>query len=144
MAELTRTHLDEHVHSRLRNRVRIYLGISVLIIIAIAYRIIFEGGGVFYPLIALALGLVIGVVVSRMYSIEWDTHSEKVVSRMDIYGAVFLVAYILFEITGEHFIRQWFSGPEVLTVILALAGGAVLGRGVGMASNMIRVLRAHI
>src|ERR1700744_1765087 len=123
MAELTRTHLDEHVHRRLRNRVRIYLGLAVVIVFVIAYRLIFEGGNLLYPLIALALGLVIGIVVSRMFSISWDTDSEKVVSRMDIYGTLFLVAYVAFEITGEYFIRQWFSGPEVLDVILSLAGG---------------------
>lgn len=144
MADVTREHLDTHVHRRLRTRVRLYLGISVLIIIAIAYRIIFEGGGILYPLLALALGIGIGILVSRMFVIYWDTDSEKVVSRMDIYGIAFLVAYVIFEITGEHFIRQWFSGAEVLTVILSLAGGAVLGRGVGMGRAMIRVLRENI
>jgi hypothetical protein len=144
MTDLTRAHLDEYVQSRLRNRVRIYLALAAAIVVAIAYRIIFEGGGVLYPLLALTIGIAIGIVVSRMFSISWDKDSEKVVSRMDIYGTAFLVAYIIFELTGEHFIRQWFSGPEVLTVILSLAGGAVLGRGIGMGRAMIRVLREHI
>jgi hypothetical protein len=144
MADVTREHLDTYVHRRLRTRVRIYLGISVLIVAAIAYRIIFEGGGFVYPLIALAIGLVIGIAVSRMFSISWDADSEKVVSSMDAYGVAFLVVYVIFELTGEHFIRQWFQGPEVLTVILSLAGGAVLGRGVGMGHRMLEVLREHI
>lgn len=144
MTELTRSHLDEHVHARLRNRVRIYFGLAVVIVLVIAYRLIFEGGNLLYPIVALAVGLVIGVIVSRMFAISWDKDSEKVVSRMDMYGAAFLVAYVLFEITGEYFIRQWFSGPEVLDVILSLAGGAVLGRGIGMGRAMVRVLREHI
>jgi hypothetical protein len=142
--ELTRAHFDKHVHSRLRNRVRLYLTISAVIILVIAYRLIFQGGDLRYPIIALAVGIGIGIIVSRMFAISWDKDSEKVVSRMDIYGTAFLVAYIIFEITSEHFIRQWFSGPEVLDVILSLAGGAVLGRGIGMGRAMVRVLRENI
>ncbi|HVZ75832.1 MAG TPA: hypothetical protein VG934_00995 [Candidatus Paceibacterota bacterium] len=144
MAELTREHLDRHVHSRLRNRVRLYLGISAAIIIAIIYRVIVHGGGVWYPLAVLVIGIVVGSLLSRMYITSWDEDSAKVVSRMDIYGGILLGCYIVFEIAGEHFIRQWFAGPEVLTIILALAGGAVLGRGVGMARNMLAVLRENI
>ena len=144
MVQLTREQLDKHIPSRLRTRVRLYLGISFLIVLAIIYRVVAHGGGLLYPLIALAIGIIVGVLVSRMYLLSWDTQAEQVVSRIDIYGTILLVVYILFEITGEHFIRQWFEGPEVLTIILALAGGAVLGRGLGIGRRMVQVLREHI
>ena|ERR1700733_5061565 len=144
MAELTREHLDQHVHSRLRTRVRLYLGISVAIIIAILYRVIAHGGGALYPLLAFAVGLAVGILLSRMFVVSWDKDAAQVVSRIDIYGTILLVAYIIFELSGEYFIRQWFAGPEVLTVILSLAGGAVLGRGLGMGRKMLNVLRENI
>ena len=141
---ITREHLDQHVHTRLRTRVRLYLGISVAIIIAIIYRVVMHGGGILYPLLALAIGVGVGILFSRMFNVSWDKDAEKVVSRMDVYGTIFLVAYIIFEISGEYFIRQWFGGAEVLTIILSLAGGAVLGRGLGMGKKMLQVLRANI
>jgi hypothetical protein len=144
MAELTREHLDQHVQSRLRTRIRLYLGISVAIIIAIIYRVIVHGGGVLYPAVALILGIAVGILLSRMFNVSWDKDAAQVVSRIDIYGTILLVAYIVFEISGEYFIRQWFAGPEVLTIILSLAGGAVLGRGLGMGRKMINVLRENI
>ena len=142
--DITQEHLDTHVHSRLRTRIRIYLGISALIIIVIAYRIFTYGGGVIYPILALAIGLAVGTLVSRMFNVSWDKNAEKVVSSMDIYGILLLVAYIIFEIFGERLIRQHFQGAEVLTVILSLAGGAVLGRGLGMSRKMFSVLRENI
>lgn len=142
--DLTRAHLDKHVHPRLRNRVRIYLGISVLIIAIILYRIIFYGGGVLYPLVALAIGLGIGILLSRMFNVSWDKDADKVVSRIDLYGTALLIAYIVFELSGEDLIRHWFSGADVLTIILSLAGGAVLGRGLGMARRMLSVLRTNL
>lgn len=62
--DVTRAHLDQHVHPRLRRRVRMYLGISVAIIIAIVYRIAVHGGGLIYPLAALAVGITIGILLS--------------------------------------------------------------------------------
>jgi hypothetical protein len=121
-----------------------YLGISAAIIAVILYRIFAYGGGALYPLIALAVGLCVGLLLARMFAVSWDSDAEKVVSRMDAYGIAFLVVYIIFEVLGEHFIRSWFAGPEVLTVILSLAGGAVLGRGWGMARRMLAVLRENV
>ena len=144
MAEITRAHIDRHVNSRLRTRIRLYLGISILIVLAIAYRIWQDGGGILYPAAALAIGIVVGSLVSRMFNVSWDAQAEQVVSRIDTYGGALLIVYVIFEITGEHFIRQWFVGPEVLTIILALAGGAVLGRGIGMGRKMMQVLRANV
>jgi uncharacterized membrane protein YraQ (UPF0718 family) len=143
-ADITQKHLDQHVHKRLRTRVRMYLGISAVIILAIIYRVIVHGGGVLYPLIALIIGIVIGIFLSRMFKVSWDTNAEKVVSRIDIYGTILLIVYIIVEISGEDLIRHWFSGPEVLTIILAVAGGAVLGRGIGIGRKMLQVLREHI
>jgi hypothetical protein len=142
--QITRAHLDKHVHTRLRWRVRLYLGLSVVIAAVILYRIVFEGGGVVYPLIALVVGLGIGFLLSRMFNISWDKDAEKVISRIDIFGTLLIVAYIIFEVSGEHLIEQWFHGAEVLTVILSLAGGAVLGRGLGMSRKMYQVLRENI
>src|SRR5271168_763384 len=130
---ITTEHLDQHVHSRLRTRVRLYLSISIGIIIAIIYRIVVYGGGFLYPLVALAIGIGVGVLLSRMFNISWDKDAEKVVSRIDVYGTILIVAYIIFQISGENLIQQWFGGAEVLTIILSLAGGAVLGRGLGTA-----------
>lgn len=121
-----------------------YLGISVVIVVAIIYRIVVHGGGFLYPAIALTVGLVVGIFLSRMFKVSWDRDAEKVVSRIDIYGAVLLGIYIVVEISGEDLIRRWFSGPEVLTIILALAGGAVLGRGLGISRKMLQVLRENI
>ncbi len=138
---ITSEHLQKHVHTKLRKRVRLYIGISIGIIIVIIYRLFVDGGGFVYPLLALLIGLGIGLLLARMFNVSWDEDAEKVVSRMDIYGTSLLILYIIFEMLGEHYIRQWFTGSEVLTIILALAGGAVLGRGLGMSRRMMQVLR---
>jgi hypothetical protein len=142
--EITSEHLDRYVHVRLRMRVRLYIGIAIGIIIAIIYRLATYGGAVVYSLLALFVGIAVGLFVSRMFNVSWDTEAEQVVSRMDIYGVIFLVAYIIFEIFGERLIREWFTGAEALTIILSLAGGAVLGRGLGMSRKMMQVLRENI
>ena len=142
--KVTRSHLDQHIPNSLRNRVRIYLVLAVIIMGAIIYRLFVDQEDIWYALLAFVIGTVVGIVVSRMYKIWWDTDAQKVASRLDIYGILLLVTYIAFELLGENYIRMIFAGPMILTMILALSGGAVLGRGIGIGRTMIRVLRANI
>jgi hypothetical protein len=145
MAEsLRREHLDLYVDRRLRMRVRIYLGLAVVLILFVLYRMFEEGQDFWYTLAALAVGLFAGFLFSRMYKIEWNVEGQKVMSQLDWIGGIVLACYIAFELAGHFFFERYFSGPSVLTLILALAAGAVLGRGLGMARTMIRVLRANI
>src|ERR1700739_1977862 len=101
MPEVPREHIGKHVHTRLRRRIQLYLGISILIVLAILYRILVDGGGFLYPLVALVVGIAAGLLFSRMYSVSWDTKAEQVVSRIDMYGAIVLAVYVVFELTGE-------------------------------------------
>lgn len=141
----TRTdgHITSHVSKRLLNQVRIYLVVAIIIIGAIIYRLFIDGGDVVYAVLAFCIGIAAGIVVSRMYKVWWDTDAQKVTFRLDLYGVMLLIAYIAFELFGEHYIRQVFAGPMILTMIFSLAGGAVLGRGIGMGRTMIRVFRAN-
>jgi hypothetical protein len=146
MAEhpIGREHIDLHVDSRLRTRIRMYIGIAAVLVVAVAYRMWEEGGNFWYTLAALAVGMFAGFLFSRMYKIEWNKEGRKVMSRLDSIGGVVLACYIAFEIAGHLFFDQYFSGPSALTLILALAAGAVLGRGLGMARTMMHVLRENV
>ena len=141
---VTRDHVDQYIPKNLRNRVRIYLGISVIIVLAILFRIFIDREDFWFASLAFVIGIVVGVFLSRMYKIWWDTDAQKVASRLDTYGSILLVAYIAFELLGEQYIRSIFAGPMILTMILALAGGAVLGRGLGIGRKMLQVLRANV
>ena len=145
MAEaIGRRHLEENVDSRLRTRIRLYIGIALVLIAVVLFRMWEEGGNSWYTLTALLVGLVAGFVFSRMYKISWDKDGRKVMSQLDWIGGVVLACYIAFEIGGHFFFDYYFTGSSVLTLILALASGAVLGRVLGMARTMIRVLRANL
>jgi len=144
MADITREHFNTKVSPKLRRNIRMYLSISGIMLVVIVYRIIVAGNSFQYPLLAFAIGLVVGFSVSRMYAISWDKEAEQVVSRMDAYGLMFLAAYIGFEIASHYFIEHWLEGPLVLTVVLSSVGGALIGRGIGMFNKMIKVLEMNI
>lgn len=144
MSNLSREHFGTHVNPKLRRNIYTYLGISVVILVVILYRIISAGSSFHYPLLSFAVGLIVGIIVSRMYVISWDKDAEHVIHRMDAYGVVFLVAYILFEVASHYFIEHWLTGPLVSTVILSSIGGALLGRGLGMIHKMVAVLKVSI
>ena len=140
--EIGRQHFDTNVDPKLRRRVRLYLGIAVVLILVVLFRSWQEAS--WYSPLALLAGLAAGFIFSRMFKIDWDHEAKRVVSRLDTYGGIILAAYIAFEIAGHFFFDAYFSGASVLTMILALAAGAILGRGIGMIRTMVQILRENV
>jgi hypothetical protein len=142
--EITGEHLDLHVAPKLRNRIRLYLVLSLVILGVIIYRLFLNDGTAVYSVGTFFFGIIAGVLFSRMYKISWDENAQKVVSRLDMYGGILLGAYVVFEVVGEYVIRQNFVGPAILTMVLSLAGGALLGRGIGMGRTMVEAVRESL
>ena len=72
------------------------------------------------------------------------TRMRRKSSRASISTVRSCLSCIIFEVTGESFIRRWFSSSEALTLILSLASGRLPGRGLGMARRMMQVLRNNL
>jgi protein-S-isoprenylcysteine O-methyltransferase Ste14 len=90
--------------------------------------------------IALVIGLIAGLISSRMYKISWDKDEAKVVGRIDIYGVIVLVLFVLFELNRNN-IATLFSGSETLGSIgFVLLTSALLGRILGTSRRILRVL----
>ena len=91
-------------------------------------------------LIAIIIGLVAGIISARMYKISWDHDQARVVGRIDVYGVIVLILFILFEL-NRTWVAELFSGGEALGSIgLVLITSALFGRILGTSRSIIRVL----
>jgi len=90
--------------------------------------------------IALVIGLLAGVASSRMYKISWNKDEAKVIGRIDIYGFIVLVAFMIFEL-NRGWIAQLIVGSEAFGSIgLVLIASALFGRIIGTSKKILRVL----
>ena len=132
---------SKHIDKKLRNRLKIYFFISLVLIGIIIRDLIF--GIVSFPfmLIGLIFGLVIGVISARMFHISWSHDAKKIVSQLDVFGSLILILYILFEFFRDKIISYFIYGPAVGGVSISLVTGMMIGRTLGTRGKIIQVLK---
>lgn len=143
MVRFSRDKHTRHIDTRLRNRIRLYFVISLILLVIVLFDV-FTG---VMPLLAALIGLVIGggmgIIASRMFHLSWDMDGKKIVSRMDIFGIVILILYVLTSLFRRSVIGYFVHGPAVTGVTFAILTGIMFGRVLGMRGRIIRILKAQ-
>lgn len=137
-------HLHQNVHSRLRWRFFIYLIVSVLMIGVVSFRIVKDQVSPLYPFIGFVGGAVIGIFITRVLNISWDHRTQKVITRLDIYGIVILIVYFIFEFFRLTVVGYFIHGPVVVATSLAVLAGIMIGRVVGIRGRILSVLEENL
>lgn len=133
--------LAHHVDKRIRTRFRIFALLS-LIFFVILIRDLYTGSISFILfIIALVVGIGVGIIASRSNRLSWDHDGKKVVGRMDTIGAVVLGFYILFAIFRRTLIGIFVHGPMLGTVTVAVLAGIFIGQIIGVRNGVRGILR---
>lgn len=90
----------------------------------------------------LALGLVLGVLVSRMYRLSYDEEEGQVAGRIDWVGGVILLLYVTFAFFRNTLFGPWVDAAQLAGFGLSVSAGTMLGRLVGTRRGIRRVLEA--
>ncbi len=130
----------KHIDKKLRLRLRIYFFISAVLLIILISNVIRGELRLDLGIIALLIGILIGMVTSRMYHISWDKNAKKVISRLDIYGIIILILYVFLEIFRERIVGFVTHDFEVGTIGFAILAGIMFGRVLGTRGKIIKVL----
>ena len=133
----------KHIDKKLRLRLRIYFFISAVLLIILIYNVIRGELRLDLGIIALLTGIILGILTSRMYHISWDKNAKKVISRLDIYGVIILILYIVLEIFRDRIVGFVTNDFEVGTIGFALLAGIMFGRVLGTRGKIIKVLHEH-
>lgn len=125
------TEFKANIHKRIRIRLVLYFIVSVLMLAVSVFHIVKDGANVLLSLVGLVLGILIGVLASRMFKISWDTTSSQVIAVFDALGIAILVGYVIFEIFREKIVSQFVHGPSVIAVSFMVLAGLMYGRVLG-------------
>lgn len=134
-------HIKKHASKRLRRNLQILSVVYAVLFVVTLYDVFVSGTLFSQVIIAVIIGLVAGIVSSRMYKISWDAGEEKVVGRIDIYGIVVLALFIVFELNRSWIAHFFASGTALGSLSLVLVTSALFGRMFGTAKKILRVLR---
>lgn len=136
-----KTFADTHIHPKLRRSLRLYLLISAILFVMVVVTAIRAHANVLIVLIGLMAGVGIGILFNRVYKISWDKQANRAVYKMDAYGIVLLVLYIVFDLTRHNLVELFTQGSAVGATSLALLSGAMYGRVLGTGRSIVRVVR---
>lgn len=132
-------YLQKYLDKRLFNRLRSLNILSLVLLAAIIFEVIFNGFNVLYALISLFSGLCVGIIVSRMYHLSWDSETNQVVSNMDWIGAIIFIFYIIFIITRSILVGYWTEGTTYVGIIISITAGVMIGRIIGTKHSLISI-----
>ncbi len=135
---------QKHLDPKLRRRLSLYFFIAIILVGIAIYHIIADQVSTLYPIIALALGMGLGALISRMFHITWDHGARQAISRFDTYGVLILIAYIFFAIYRRQLIEQFIHGPSVVAATFALFAGTMIGRLIGMRGRIREVVEENL
>lgn len=131
----------KHVDKKLRSRLLVYGLISIVLFSITSFEVI---SGVVSPLFAIVgvlIGCGIGFISARMFHLSWDHDGQKIVSKLDSFGVIILVLYIISAFFRRMLIGYFVHGPAVGGVSISIVTGIMIGRVLGTRGRIIQLLR---
>jgi len=133
-------HIKSNASKKLRTNLRLLSVVCLVLICVTGYNVVVTQTVFWQVVVAIAIGLVAGVISTRMYKITWSHHEAQVIGRMDRYGVIVLALFILFELNRNHIAELFVSGEAIGTFALVLVTSALYGRILGTARQILKVL----
>jgi hypothetical protein len=136
-------HIKRHASKRLRINLRILFVVYTALLVATIYSAVASRTIFWQVMVGFVIGIVAGIISSRMYKISWSKDEVKVVGKIDIYGFIILVLFIGFELNRNNVAMLFSSGDSLGSISLTLITGALFGRILGTSRQIIRVLHSE-
>lgn len=136
-----RAHARTHINPKLRRNLRLFLLISVVLLVAVIFEAVRYHAEVWQVGLGLVVGVILGSLFARMYKLSWDTDAQHVTSSIDIFGVVVLVLYVAFDLSRGSVVHLFTHSEAVPAISLALLAGTMYGRVVGSGRVIVKILR---
>jgi hypothetical protein len=130
-----------YLDQRLIRRIRIYTIVMIIMLLVIIFEVLQGAFTIAWAVGGILIGLGIGTLVSRMYSLKWDENTSQVISRIDWIGGVILVCYLIFVFTRAHYLSYWVQGAPLMGLIFSLTAGTMLGRVLTTEHGIKKILK---
>ena len=132
----------QHLDHRLRVRLRIFLIVCLILVSGVTIDVLRHKFDISLVLAGSLTGFLIGLVLGRMYRLEWDRETTKVVSRFDVVGRIILGVYILFMVVRDWILGFWIQASDLMAFILCFTAGTMIGRVAGARRGIREILQA--
>ncbi len=131
----------EYVARSLLIRLRFYFALMLIEFGVLAFEVLNGGFTLSRALFFVAVGLVIGVILSRRYRLSWDEKTNTVAGSTDLIGAAILVCYLIFVFAKSDIFGLYEQGHQLFVALVAVSASTQLGRIIGTRRGIRRLRR---
>jgi hypothetical protein len=131
----------KHIDKKLRNRLRMYFVISIVLLGVVVYEAVSGLVPFTFALLGVIVGILLGIVTARMFHLSWNKDAKKIVSRLDMFGGIILVFYIIFAFYRGKIVGHFIHGSAVGGVSISIVTGIMIGRVLGTRGRIIQILK---
>ncbi len=132
----------EHVDRRLLMRLRFYFIAMLIAFVVIVFEVSNGSFAIATALIFIAVGLAVGIILTRRFHLSWDEKTNTVVGSTDVIGALILVCYVIFVLAKPNIFGLYEQGQQLLIALVAVSAGTQLGRIMGTRHGISRLQQA--
>ena len=139
----------QHVDHRLRVRLRVFLIIWLILASVIAVDVLQQKFDIGLAFVGFLVGFLVGLFLSRMYRLDWNLETTKVVSQLDLIGRIILAAYVLFMVGRNWILGYWVPASDLMGFVLCFTAGTMIGRvgatrrGIGLVLYAVGVIKSE-
>jgi hypothetical protein len=138
-----KTQRKKFVDKKLIFRLRLFAIIFLIMTGIGIYDVVIGNLHVIVAFAALAGGIGIGLLVGRAMNVVWHEETNKAVTKMDKFGIIILVSYIVFALFRKKLFAHWLTGHQLSAFIIFLSAGIMLGRLITLRGRLYKVLKGQ-
>jgi hypothetical protein len=131
------------VNKSLKLRLWLYFFMVVVELGLSIFHVFEDNVFILFPIVALALGILIGSLLSKAFHISWDHEAQEVITRWDTYGVIILLVSAVLEYFKETLVGYFIDGTPVVAISFALIAGIMFGRVLGMSGKVAKVIKEN-
>ena len=94
-----------------------------------------------YPILVFLIGLLIGVILSRIQNLSWDKNSKQIIKEFDIISGILLFFLILLIIFKRNIVNEFIHLPKITAIIFALNAGIMFGKTIQIRRQIASILK---
>jgi hypothetical protein len=92
-------------------------------------------------ILGIAIGLIVGFIVGKMYIIKWHEETEKVIISMDRTSIFIIILYIVFRVFEKPLFSPYINSAMLGAFTFTVLAGIMVGRFISMREKTKKVLK---
>ncbi|HWB33764.1 MAG TPA: hypothetical protein VG753_00365 [Candidatus Paceibacterota bacterium] len=133
--------LRTHVHNRVLVQLVMFAVVSLALLAAVCFDAVAGEIGLPFVGLALAIGIVAGFFVGKIFKLAWHEDTRKVIMSLDRTSFILIGVYILFRIFGDQLLGHYIQGATLSAFSFAFLGGLLVGRLASIWHSVTNILK---